>query len=90
MRLYRINKTSISFYSCIFYRIVLFFFTNIHLIYIFDTDDWENMVFGRRLYPSLEQYNPIKVFPEIAMLFISTVCFQDFLSSNKRLRWKRT
>lgn len=77
VRLYRSNKASILFYSCIFIGL-FYFFTNIHPLYIFDTDDWGNMAFGRRLYPSLKQYNPIKVFPETAMPFVSTVCLKIF------------
>ncbi|MDY5064123.1 MAG: hypothetical protein SPE82_05335 [Succinivibrio sp.] len=31
------------------------------------------MAFGRKLYPSLEQFNPIKVFPETAFPFVSLI-----------------
>lgn len=82
MYLNRISKTSILFYSCILIGL-FYFFTNIHPLYIFDTDDWANMVFGRRLYPSLDQYNPIKVFPETAMPFVSVISLKIFYPLTK-------
>ena len=72
-----INKASVVFYLLILTGLFYFFY-KIHPLYIFDTDDWKNMAFGRRLYPSLLQYNPIKVFPETAMPIVSLIGVKIF------------
>lgn len=59
----------------------IFFFGQIHPLVPFDTDDWMNMSLERPLYPSLNWWNPTKVFPEnleptvsmLAARFISTI-----------------
>lgn len=42
----------------------VFYFGQIHPLVPFDTDDWMNMSIVRPLYPSLNWWNPTKVFPE--------------------------
>ena len=42
----------------------VFYFGLIHPLVPFDTDDWMNMSIVRPLYPSLNWWNPTKVFPE--------------------------
>ena len=42
----------------------IFFFGQIHPLVPFDTDDWMNLSIRRPLYPSLNWWNPTKVFPE--------------------------
>lgn len=45
---------------CIFFL----FFTVAHPIVPFDADDWTNLNFFRKAYPSLSNWNPTKIFPE--------------------------
>ena len=56
----------------------IFFFGQIHPLVPFDTDDWMNMSIERPLHPSLNWWNPTKVFPEnlepaVAMLAASFI-----------------
>lgn len=46
------------------FLILVFYFGLIHPLVPFDTDDWMNMSIVRPLYPSLNWWNPTKVFPE--------------------------
>lgn len=48
----------LSFFALVFY------FGQIHPLVPFDTDDWMNMSIVRPIYPSLNWWNPTKVFPE--------------------------
>ena len=48
-----------------------YFFTSIHPLYIFDTDDWINMATWRTLYPSTVNYNPSKIIPEVLFPLVS-------------------
>ena len=48
-----------------------YFFTSIHPLYIFDTDDWINMAMWRTLYPSTVNYNPSKILPEVLFPLVS-------------------
>ena len=51
------------FYTLLF--IIFFvFFSLIHPLIPFDSDDWINMGMARRAYPSFAYWNPTKVFPE--------------------------
>ena len=43
---------------------LFFYFGLIHPLVPFDTDDWMNLTISRPLYPSLQCWNPTKVFPE--------------------------
>ncbi len=61
-------------YNILFY-ILLFigffiFYAEVHPIIPFDADDWESLNFHRQAYPSLDYWNPTKVFPE---------CFQPLV-----------
>ena len=48
------------------------FFSQIHPLVPFNSDDWINMGMARRAYPSFAFWNPTKVFPE---------CFEPFVAS---------
>lgn len=48
-----------------------YFFTSIHPLYIFDTDDWINMAMWRTLYPSTVNYNLSKILPEVLFPLVS-------------------
>lgn len=61
MKQYRIQDS--IFYSFLLVGFVVFYF-KAHPIIPFDADDWDNLNFFRGAYPSLEKWNPTKVFPE--------------------------
>ena len=53
----------------IFYYFLLFiglfvFFSQVHPLMPFDTDDWKYIGFGRPPYPTIYQWNPTKLLPE--------------------------
>lgn len=48
------------------------FFSQIHPLVPFNSDDWINMGMARRAYPTFAFWNPTKVFPE---------CFEPFVAS---------
>lgn len=64
------KKANILFFSLIFI-ITLVFFTLIHPLYIFDSDDWINIGLERPFIPDTNCFNPIKVFPEILFPLVS-------------------
>ena len=67
----RALKTDSLFFIIIF--IVFFvFYTQIHPLVPYDTDDWLNLVTSRGFYPSLNQWNPTKVFPECLEALVGT------------------
>lgn len=48
--------------------IVLFvFFTFVHPLYIYDTDDWTYISYSRHAWPTVDQWNPAKILPETLM-----------------------
>ena len=60
------------FYTAIF-AFFLVFFTRIHPIAPYDGDDWYNIIIERTSYPSLDFWNPTKVFPEQLEPFVATL-----------------
>lgn len=83
-------KARLSFFNWTFYTVVfvlfVVFFTHIHPIVPFDSDDWYNIIIERTPYPSLDYWNPTKVFPErfepfVAMLagYLLTPLVGDFI-----------
>ena len=67
---YRILVPNWIFYTFIFISFVVFF-TLVHPIAPYDGDDWYNIIIERPPYPSLDYWNPTKVFPE---------CFEPFIA----------
>ena len=65
----KIIKSDYLFYLFIFLGFFIFF-AEVHPIIPFDADDWINMSFNRIAVPSLNYWNPTKVFPE---------CFQPLI-----------
>ncbi len=65
----KLIKSDHLFYFLIFLGFFIFF-AEVHPIIPFDADDWENMSFNRIALPSLDLWNPTKVFPE---------CFQPLV-----------
>ena len=47
------------------FLILFFYYGLIHPLVPFDTDDWMNLTITRPFYPSLDCWNPTKVFPEL-------------------------
>ncbi len=83
----KVFESNFFFYTILF--IVFFvFFSYIHPLVPFDSDDWLNMGMSRRAYPSLRYWNPTKVFPEcfepmVAMFaaFCITPIIGDYLNA---------
>lgn len=46
---------------------IFIFFSQIHPVYPYDLDDWKIMHRARDLYPSIYEWNPTRVLPEILM-----------------------
>ena len=65
----KIIKSDYLFYLLLFLGFFIFF-AEVHPIIPFDADDWINMSFNRKAVPSLNYWNPTKVFPE---------CFQPLV-----------
>lgn len=64
------HKTGLRFF--IFTMIIigvslLCFFIKIHPLYIYDTDDWTYISYSRPAWPTVKQWNPTKILPEILM-----------------------
>ena len=68
----RISVPNWIFYTAIFAFFIVFF-TRIHPIAPYDGDDWFNIIIERTSYPSLEFWNPTKVFPERLEPFVATL-----------------
>lgn len=64
------KKTSLSFF--IFTMVIigvclLCFFLKVHPLYIYDTDDWTYISYSRPAWPTVKQWNPTKILPEVLM-----------------------
>ena len=68
----RISVPNWIFYTAIFAFFVVFF-AHIHPIAPYDGDDWYNIIIERTSYPSLDFWNPTKVFPERLEPFVATL-----------------
>lgn len=68
----RISVPNWIFYTVIFAFFVVFF-ARIHPIAPYDGDDWYNIIIERTSYPSLDFWNPTKVFPERLEPFVATL-----------------
>ena len=68
----RISVPNWVFYTAIFAFFVVFF-AHIHPIAPYDGDDWYNIIIERTSYPSLDFWNPTKVFPERLEPFVATL-----------------
>lgn len=67
---------------------LLVFFTRIHRIGVFDSDDWTYIGYARDALPNAKAWNPTRVFPEIFMpavgavaAFVVTPLTGDYLNS---------
>lgn len=49
------------------------FFSYVHPIILFDADDWINTSMARPPYPSFQEWNPTKVFPECLESLVGTI-----------------
>lgn len=49
------------------------FFTRVHPLIIFDSDDWGYITFSRRFMPIFNIWNPAKLFPETFMPLMSSI-----------------
>jgi len=67
----KIFKSNWTFYILLF-LLFFVFFSQVHPLVPFNSDDWINMGMARRAYPSFAFWNPTKVFPE---------CFEPFIAS---------
>lgn len=46
---------------------LLCFFTVVHPLYIYDTDDWTYISYSRHAWPTIKEWNPTKILPETLM-----------------------
>ena len=60
------------FFTALFIIFVIFF-SFIHPIAPYDTDDWQFMYYARPGYPSIHQWNPTKILPEFLQPFMAMV-----------------
>ena len=67
----RIFESKWVFYFIVFIFFVVFF-SQVHPIAPYDTDDWANIGLERPPYPSLDCWNPTKVFPECFEPLVAT------------------
>lgn len=67
----KIFESNWIFYILLF-LLFFVFFSQVHPLVPFNSDDWINMGMARRAYPSFAFWNPTKVFPE---------CFEPFVAS---------
>lgn len=80
-------KTNYIFYFILF-TVVFVFFSIIHPIVIFDTDDWGILVLERPAFPKVNLWNPTKILPEclgplvacIAAYFVNPI-IGDYMSA---------
>lgn len=56
-------------YAIILFVILYFFYTTVHPLYIYDTDDWTYISQTRHALPQITQWNPTKILPETLMPF---------------------
>lgn len=49
------------------------FFINMHPLFPYDCDDWRFMSYNRIAMPSIHQWNPGKVFPELMFAYVSNL-----------------
>ena len=52
---------------------IMIFFTSIHPLIIYDSDDWLYMSYRREAVPDIHEWNPSKVLPETLMPIVSDV-----------------
>lgn len=52
---------------------IYIFFSQVHPIYPYDADDWTYLFASRSMYPSMEEYNPTRILPEILMPFTGQI-----------------
>lgn len=69
------NQQLLQFFLFYFGLFVFFviFYTNIHPIVPYSSDDWENLYRMRPPFPSMQCWNPTKVFPESFEPFIGAI-----------------
>ncbi|MCR5143849.1 MAG: hypothetical protein K6B67_00910 [Lachnospiraceae bacterium] len=76
----KIDLTSIFIFVSIFIMCYLFF-SRYHSLSILDTDDWKYINYSRALVPDVNEFNPIKVFPENFFSFVSKISYRMFYNS---------
>lgn len=61
--------------ECLFFTIsfifLMIFFTSIHPLIVYDSDDWLYMSYRREAIPDIREWNPSKVLPETLMPIVS-------------------
>ena len=67
------HKEKIGVYGgvIIIFIFLMIFFTNIHPLIIYDSDDWLYMSYRREAIPDINEWNPGKVLPETMMPIVS-------------------
>lgn len=65
-----------SWFSLLIFCVIIFllsfcFFYSIHPLVFFDTDDWAYLTYPRAAIPTLGDWNPTRVFPEVVMPIVA-------------------
>ncbi len=78
------NKFIEIIFFIIIFLFFFIFFSKVHPIILFDTDDWYNSIFTRSAIPIIGEWNPTKILPEILMPFVVTYgnYFMSLFSNN--------
>lgn len=62
--LYKNQNIAYIFYNILIFIFFFVFFSQVHPLIPFDTDDWKYIGFERPPYPTINQWNPTKLLPE--------------------------
>lgn len=62
---------------------IFIFFTVVHPLYIYDTDDWTYITYSRHAWPSTKLWNPTKILPETLMPLAATIGYEIIMPLTK-------
>ena len=60
-------------YFLVIFIFLFIFFTDIHPVVVYDTDDWTYISRARKAIPNILEYNPAKIFPETFSALIGSI-----------------
>ena len=85
----RKNRIVLFIFTAAVFVVMFVFYSRIHPLVIYDSDDWKYIVFTRHAFPVWKEWNPTRVLPEIFMSLVaetgSFVIYpftKDFINAN--------